>query len=94
MWELDHKEGWASNNWCFQIVVLEETLESLVDSKEIKPVDHKGNHPWIVIRRTDAKAEAPILWPPDVKSQFMWKRHAGKDWRQKEKGVEVEEMVK
>ena len=68
MWELDHKEGWALKNWCFWIMVLEKTLESPLDCKEIKLVNPKGNQHWIFIRRTDAEAEAPILWPPDVKS--------------------------
>ena len=68
MWELDHKDGWALKNWCFQIVVLEKTLESPLDSKEIKPVNPKGKQSWIVIGRTDAEAEALILWPPDVKN--------------------------
>ena len=70
MWELDHKEGWAQNNWCFWIMVLEKTLESPLDSK-IKPVNHKGNNSWIFIGRTDAKAEAPILWPPDVNNRLI-----------------------
>ena len=72
MWELDHKEGWVPNNWCFWIVVLEKTLESPLDSK-IKPVNLKGNQPWIFTGRTDAEAEAPILWPPDLKSQLIKK---------------------
>ena len=85
MWELDHKEGWVMKNWYFQIVVLEKTLESSLDSKVIKPVNSKGNQPWMLIGRTDA--EAPILWPPDVKSQLVGKDpDAGKDWRQEEKG--------
>ena len=67
MWELDHKEGWALKSWCFQIVVLEKTLESPLDSKEIKPANPKGNQPWIFTGRTDA--ETPILWPPDAKMQ-------------------------
>ena len=67
IWELDHKEGWVSKNWCFWTMVLEKTLENPLDSKEIKPVNPKGNQSWIVIGRTDAKDEAPILWPPDVK---------------------------
>ena len=93
MWELDHKEGWVLKNWCFQIVVLEKTLESLLDCKKIKPVNPKGNQPWIFIGRTDA--EAPILWPPDVKSSLIGKDpDAGKDWRQKEKRVAEEEMVR
>ena len=66
IWELDHKEGWAPKNWYFWIVVLEKTLESPLDSKEIKPVNPKGNQPWTFIGRTNAEAEAPILWPPDV----------------------------
>ena len=81
MWELDCKEGWVPKNWCLQIVVLEETLESPLDCKEIKPVNLKGNQSWIVIRRTDAEAEASILWSPDVKSQLIGKDpDAGKDW--------------
>ena len=84
MWELDHKEGWAPKNWCFHIVVLEKTLESPLDSKEIKPVHPKGNQPWIFIGRTDA--EAPILCPPDVKSRLIGKDpDARKDWGQDEK---------
>ena len=71
MWELDHKEGWAPKNWCFLTVVLEKTLESLLDRKEIKPVHPKGNQPWIVIGRTGTEAEAPILWPPGVKSWLI-----------------------
>ena len=74
MWELDHKEGWAPKNWCFQTVVLEKTLESPLDSQEIKPVSPKGNQPWILIGRTDAKAEAPILWPPGEKSWLTGKK--------------------
>ena len=73
MWKLDHKEGWALKNWCFQIVVLEKILESPLDSKEIKPVDPKGNQLWIFIGRTDAEAEAPIFWPPDAEPTH-WKR--------------------
>ena len=74
MWELDHKEGWAPKFWCLQIVML-KTLESPLDCKEIKPVNSKGKQPWIFIGRTDTKAEAPILWPPDGKSQpTHWKR--------------------
>ena len=93
MWELDHKEGWALKNWCFWTVVLEKTLESPLDSKEIKPVNSKRNQSWIFIGRTDAEAEAPILWPPDAKSRLTRKDpDAGKDWRQEEKGM-TEEMV-
>ena len=88
MWELDQKEG-----WCFQTVVLEKTLESPLDSKEIKPVNPKGSQPWIFIGRSDA--EAPILWPPDSKSRLIEKDpDAGKDWRQKEKWVAEDEMVR
>ena len=79
MWELDHKEGWAPNNWCFWTVVLEKTLESLLDCKEISPVNLKGNQSWIFIGRTDAEAEAPLLWPPNAKCWFIWKApNAGK----------------
>ena len=85
MWQLDHKEGWTLKNWCFWIV-LDKTLESPLDSEEIKSVNLKGNQPWIFIERNDAKAEAPILWTPDTKSQLVGKDpDAGKDWRQKEK---------
>ena len=91
--ELDHKEGWAPKNWCFWTMVLEKTLESPLDSKEIKPVNLKENQPWIFIGRTDAKAEAPILRPPDAKSLLIGKDPAGgKDWRQ-EKGMTDDEMV-
>ena len=84
MWELDNKKCWVPKNWCLRTVVLEKTLESPLDSREIKPVNPKGNQSWIFIGRTDAKAEAeaPILWPPDAKSQFIGK-DAGKDWGQK-----------
>ena len=86
MWELDHKDGWTLKNWCFQIVVLEKTPESTLDCKEIKLVSLKGNQPWIFIGRTDA--EAPILWPPDMKSWLLGKdADAGKDWGQEEKGA-------
>ena len=88
MWDLDHKEGWAPKKWCFQTVVLQKTLESPLDSKEIKPVNPKGNQPWIFNGRTDAEAEAPVLWPLDAKSQLTGENSdAGKDWRQKEKRV-------
>ena len=94
MWGLDQKEGWAPKNWCFWTVVLEKTLESPLGSKEIKPVNPKGNQPWIFIGRTDAKAEAPKLWLSEVKSQLIWKDpDAGKDWRQKEKGATEDEMA-
>ena len=87
MHELDHKDGWALRNSCFWTVVLEKTLECLLDCKEIKPVNSKGNQPWIFIRRIDAEAEAPILWPPHGKSLLFGKDpDAGKDWRQEEQG--------
>ena len=86
MWELDHKEGWELKNWCLQTVVLEKTLESHLDSKKIKPVNPRGNQPWILIGRTDAEAEAPILWPLAVKSRLIGKDpDAGKDWGQEER---------
>ena len=88
MWELDHKEVWVLKNWCFWAVVLEKTLKSPLASKEIKPINLKGNHPWIFIGRTDAEAEAPIVWLPDAKSQLIWKEpDAGKGWGQEEKVV-------
>ena len=94
MWELDHKVGWAWKNECFWIVVLEKTLESLLNSKEIKPVNPKGNQPRIFIGRADVEAEAPILWPPDVKSQLTGKDpDARKDWGPEEKGTTKDEMV-
>ena len=81
MWELDHKEGWTLKNWCFWSAVLKKTLESPLDCKEIQPVNPKGNQLWIFIGRTDAEAEALILWPPDAKSQLIGKDpDAGKDW--------------
>ena len=84
--ELDHKESWVPKNWCFQTVVLEKTLESSLDCKEIKSVNPKGNQPWIFTGRADAKAKAPILWPPDAKSRLTTKDpDAGKDWSQEEK---------
>ena len=93
MWELDHKEGWASKNWCFWIVVLEKTLESPLDCKEIQPVHPKGNQSWIFIGRTDAEAETPVVWPPDVK-WLIWKDpDVGKDWGQEEKGMTEDKMV-
>ena len=88
MWEVDHKEGWALKNWCFPTVVLEKTFESPLDCKGIKPVNPKGNQPWIFIERTDAEAEAPILWSPDVKSQLIGHdSDAGKEWGQEEMGT-------
>ena len=94
MWELNHKEGWVLKNWCFPTVVLEKTLESPLHGKEIKPVNPKGNQSWIFIGRTDAEAEAPVLWPPGAKSWPTGKDpDAGKDWRQEEKRVTEDEMV-
>ena len=93
MWELDYKESWAPKNWCFWTVVLEKTLESPLDCK-IKPVHPKGKQSWIFIGKTDAEVEAPILWPPEVKSQLIRKYlDAGKDWRQEEKGTIEDEMA-
>ena len=86
MWELDHKEGWETKNWSFLTVVLEKMLESPLDSKEIKPVNPKGNQPWIFLGRSDAEAEVPILWTPDAKSWLTGKDpDMGKDWGQEEK---------
>ena len=91
----DYKESWAAKNWCFWTVVLEKTLESLLDCKEIKPVNPKGNHFWIFIGRTDAEAEAPILWPPNAKSWLIRKDpDAGKDWGQEEKETTENGMVR
>ena len=93
MWELDYKEGWAPKYWCFWTVVLEKTLESPLDN-EIKPVNPKGNQSWLFIRETDSEAEAPILWPPDVKSWLTGKDlDAVKDWRQEEKGTTEDRIV-
>ena len=87
MWELDYKESWILKSWCFWTVVLEKTLESPFDCKEIKPVNSKGNQSWIFIGRTNAEAETPILWPPGVKNIFIWKDpNAGKDWRWRRRG--------
>ena len=94
MWELDCKESWVPKNWCFWTVVLEKTLKSPLDCKEIKPVNFKGNQSWIFIGRTDTEAETPILWPPDVKNWLIWNDpDAGRDWRQEEKGMTEDEMV-
>ena len=87
MWELDHKEGWVPKNWCFQTVVLEKTLESPLDCKEIKPVNPKGNHPWIFIEKTDAEAETPVPWPADAKNWLIRKdADAGKDVGRRRRG--------
>ena len=94
MWELDQKEGRALKIWCFQTVVLEKALASLLNSKEIKSVSPKGNQLWILIGRTDAEAETPILWPPDSKNWLTGKDPgAEKDWRLEEKGMTEDEMV-
>ena len=94
MRELDHKESWALKNWGFWTLVLEKTLESLLDYKEIKPVSPKGNQSWIFTGRSDDEAEAPILCPPDAKSQLLIKSsHAWKDWRQEEKGTTEDEII-
>ena len=94
MWELDCKESWAQKNLCFWTVVLEKTLESLLDCKEITPLYSKGNQSWIFIGRTDPEAEAQILWPPDVKSWLLGKDpDAGKDWGTEEQGMTEDEMV-
>ena len=88
MWELDHKEGWALKNWCFQTVVLEKTHESPLDCKEIKPVNPKGNQSWIVTGRTDNETEAPVLWPPDAKSWLIGNDlDVRKYWGQEDKGT-------
>ena len=94
MWELDYKESWAPKNWCFWIVVLEKTPDSPLGCKEIQPVHPKGDQSWIVIGRTDAEAETPILWPLDVENQLIGKDpDAGKDWGWEEKGMIEDEMV-
>ena len=92
--ELDYEESWVPKNWWFWAMVLEKTLESPLNSKEIQPVHPKGNQSWIFIGRTDAEAKTPILWPPDVKNWFIWKDpDAGKDWRQEKKGITEDDMV-
>ena len=94
LWELDYKESWALKNWCFWTVVLEKTLESPLDCKEIQPVYPKGDQSWVFIGRTDVEAETPILWPPHAKSWLIWKDpDAGKDWEREEKGTIEDEMV-
>ena len=95
MWELDCKESWAQKNWCFWTVVLEETLESPLDCKEIQPVHPTGDQSWEFIGRIVAEAETPIIWSPDAKSWLLGKDPAaGKDWRQEEKGTTEDEMVR
>ena len=94
MWELDCEESWALKNWCFWTVVLEKTLESPLDCKEIQPVHPKGDQPWVFVGRTDAEAETPILWPPHAKSWLIGKDpDAGRDWGQEEKGTTEDEMA-
>ena len=95
MWELDYKECWAPKNWYYWAVVLEKTLEILLDYKEIKPVNLKGNQSWIFIRKIDAEAETPILWPTDAKNWLIGNDpDAGKDWKQEKKGMTEDEMVR
>ena len=94
MWELDHKESWVLKNWCFWTVVLEKTLESPLGCKKIQPVHPKGYQSWIFIGRTEAEAETPIIWPPNVKNWLILKySSAGKNWRQEEKGTTKDKMV-
>ena len=94
MWQLDYKESWVQKNWCFWTVVLEKTLESPLDCKEIQPVHPKGNQSWMFIGRTDAEVETPILWPPDAKSCLIGKDpDAGKDWRQEDKVMTEDKKV-
>ena len=94
MWELNYKERWAPKNWCFWTVVLEKTLESPLDCKEIQPVNPKGNQSQTFIGRTDAEAETPIHWPPDAKNWLIWKDpDAGNDRKREEKGTTEDEIV-
>ena len=94
MWELDYKESWALKNWCFWTVLLEKTVESPLDCKEIQPVHPKGDQSWVFIGRTDVEAETTILWSTDVKNWLTWKDpDAGKDWGQEAKGMTVDKMV-
>ena len=94
MWKLDCKESWVQKNWCFWTVVLEKTLESPLNCKEIQPVHPKGNQSWVFTERTDIKAETPVLQPLDAKSWLIWKDpDAGKDWGQEEKGKTEDEMI-
>ena len=94
IWELDYKESRVLKNWCFWTVVLEKSLESPLDYKEIQPVHPKGDQSWVFIGRTDAEAEAPILWPPDAKNWLIWKDpDAGKNWRHEEKGTTEDDVV-
>ena len=94
MWKLDYKESWVPKNWCFWTVVLEKTLESPLDCKEIQPVHPKGDQSWLFFGGTHVEAETPVLWPPDEKSWLIWKDlDAGKDWGQEEKGMTEDEML-
>ena len=94
MWDLNHKQGWALKNGCFWTVVLEKTLESPLDCKDIQPVHPKGDQSWVFIGQTDAEAETPILWPPDAKKCLIGKYlDVRKDWRQEEKWITEIEMV-
>ena len=94
LWELDYKESWAPKHWCFWTLVLEKTLESPLDWKESQPVHPKGDQSWILIGRTDAVAETPLLWPPDAKNWLIWKDpDARKDWGWKEEGTTEDEVV-
>ena len=94
MWELDCEESWVLKNWCFWALVLEKTLESPLDCKEIQPIHPKGDQPWDFFGRNDAKAETPVLWPPHAKSWLIGKNSdAGRDWGQEEKGTTEDEMV-
>ena len=94
MWELDYKESWVLKNWCFWTEVLEKTLGSPLDCKEIQPVHPKGDQSLVLIGRTDVEAETPILWPPDAKSWLIWREpDAGKDWEQEEMGTKEDEMA-
>ena len=94
MWELNYKESWALKNWCFWTVVLEKTLESPLDCKEIQPLNPKGNQSWVFIEKIDAEPETQKIWPPDSKNQLIGKDpDAGKDWRQEEKGARETEKV-
>ena len=94
IWELDYKENRARNNWCFHTVVLEKTLESPLDCKEIQPVHPKGDQSWVFTGGTDAEAETPVLWPCDAKRQLIGKDpDAGQEWRQEEKGTIEDEMI-
>ena len=95
MWELDPNESWAPKKWCFWTVVLEQSLGSPMDSKEIQPVHLRGNQSWLFMGRTDSEVETPILWLPDAKNWLIWKHpDAGKDWRLEEKGMTEDEIIR